>query len=105
MCKDIIINFIRNGKMVPRELYQLVETDQNALREQSPSESSQHRSNVNEERLDTESVGVQCDPLPPIEQTQNTHGTDPYVAFDLNQLRDTSGEHEIPKLRNVNNDF
>ena len=33
MCKDIIINFIRNGKMVPRELYQLVESDEDALRD------------------------------------------------------------------------
>ena len=33
MCKDIIINFIRNGKIVPKDIYALIETDEPALRE------------------------------------------------------------------------
>ena len=31
LSKDVIINFLHNGQIVPKELYQLIEEDKNAL--------------------------------------------------------------------------
>ena len=34
MCKDIVINFIRNGKVVPKDVYSLIESDEPSLLDQ-----------------------------------------------------------------------
>ena len=68
LCKDIVINFVRNGKVVPRELYMLIENDENALLNREDSRQSDKRPDKRPmmkesvERLSTEEIGVQCSP-------------------------------------------
>ena len=96
MCKDIIINFIRNGKVVPKDVYALIETDEPALREQIDSRSTVHREKKDvpeQEKVDTEEIGVQCEPIPHLLKTKEA---DPYVAFDLITDQRSSIERESP---------
>ena len=59
MCRDIVINFIRNGKVVPKEVYSLIESDEPSLLDQIE---LRPIVDTRETRETREEVGVQCDP-------------------------------------------